>query len=71
MCKGEGHTEEVIEEFTDVFVGLESVVDGRLEFGIYVSEVELLVSALLSSPIPEAYLSVKSQEYLIYDISFR
>ena len=46
-CKGEGHTEEVIEEFTDVFVGLESVVDGRLEFGIYVSEVELLVSALL------------------------
>jgi hypothetical protein len=36
-----GHTEEVVEEFTDVFVGLESIINGWLEFSIHVPEVEL------------------------------
>jgi hypothetical protein len=34
-------TEEVVEEFTDVFVGLESIINGGLEFSIHVPEVEL------------------------------
>lgn len=42
--------EEVVEKLANVFIGLESVVNGRLEPGIDVSEIKL---------------SVKSQEYLI------
>jgi hypothetical protein len=32
-----GRTEEVVEEFAAIFVGVESVVDIRLEAGVYVA----------------------------------
>jgi hypothetical protein len=57
--KGEGgHTEEVVEEFTDVFVGLESIIDCWLEFSIHVPEVELSSAPAHFYPWVLAYLSV-------------
>jgi len=41
QCWRVERTEEVVEEFTDVFVGLESIINGGLEFSIHVPEVEL------------------------------
>jgi hypothetical protein len=41
LDKKKERTEEVVEEFTDVFVGLESIINGGLEFSIHVPEVEL------------------------------
>lgn len=49
-------TEEVVEKLANVFIGLESVVNGGLEPSVDVSEVKL---------------SVKSQEHLVYNtVSF-
>ncbi len=39
-------TQEVVEEFADIFVGLKSVVNGGLEFSVDVAEVELEVNGL-------------------------
>jgi hypothetical protein len=61
-----GHTEEVVEEFTDVLVRLESIVDGRLKFSIHVTEVELKSAVAQHVGSTIAYFSVKSQEDLIY-----
>jgi hypothetical protein len=41
LDKKKERTEEVVEEFTDVFVGLESIINGGLELSIHVPEVEL------------------------------
>jgi len=65
MRRREGRTEEVVEEFTDVFVGLESIINGGLEFSIHVPEVELGSASVHALPTVKAHFSVKSQEDLI------
>jgi hypothetical protein len=58
-------TEEVVEEFTDVFVGLESIINGGLEFSIHVPEVELGLALHYEFALM-AHLSVESQKDLVY-----
>jgi hypothetical protein len=65
LDKKEERTEEVVEEFTDVFVGLESIINGGLEFSIHVPEVELGSALGHEFSAVKAHLSVESQEDLV------
>lgn len=58
-------TEEVVEEFTDVFVGLESIINGGLEFSIHVPEVELGLALHYEVSAVKAHFSVESQKDLV------